>query len=107
MQTDLIRVKREEKFDRDEISFSIPTKSATNTNPIRSNDQLLQLMGEKMLNINSYVDNILSSTSAYNNVIPTGHKGKQRQVKKNDRTMAKVAEAYGCDKCKICMERLS
>ena len=39
-------------------------------------------MGEKMLNINSYVDNILSSTSAYNNVIPTGHKGKQRQVKK-------------------------
>ena len=81
MQTDLIRVKRKEKPDRGKVSFSISTKSATNTNPIRSNDQLSQLMVEKMPNINSYVDNVLSSTSAYNNVIPTGHKGKRRQVK--------------------------
>ena len=81
MQTDLIRVKREEKLNRSEVSFSIPTKSATNTNPIRSNDQLSQLMVEKMPNVNSYVDDVLSSTFTYNNIIPTGHKGKWRQVK--------------------------
>ena len=81
MQTDLIKVKREEKLDRSKVSFSIPTKLATNINPIRSNNQLSQLMVEKMPNVNSYVDDVLSSTSTYNNVIPTGHKGKRRQVK--------------------------
>ena len=30
--------------------------------------------------IDSYIDDVLSSTSAYNNIIPTGHKGKRRQV---------------------------
>jgi hypothetical protein len=38
-------------------------------------------MSVKMQNIDSYVDDVLSSTSAYNNVVPTGHKGKRRQVK--------------------------
>jgi hypothetical protein len=41
-------------------------------------DQSLQPTVKKMsdIEINSYVDDVLSSTSAYNNVIPTGHKGK-------------------------------
>jgi hypothetical protein len=44
-------------------------------------DQSLQPTVKKILNIDSYVDDVLSSTSAYNNIIPTGHKGKRRQVK--------------------------
>ena len=46
-------------------------------------DQLLQPTIKKMsdIELNLYVDDVLSSTSAYNNVIPTGHKGKRRQVK--------------------------
>ena len=40
--------------------------------------------------INSYIDDVLSSTSAYNNIIPTGHKGKRRQVKEMVRQWQKT-----------------
>jgi hypothetical protein len=40
--------------------------------------------------IDSYIDDVLSSTSAYNNIIPTGHKGKRRQVKEMVRQWQKT-----------------
>ena len=40
--------------------------------------------------IDLYIDDVLSSTSAYNNIIPTDHKGKRRQVKEMVRQWQKT-----------------